>query len=169
VFAELKKIGDVLVTIQGLDIAEKSVTEKINIIKNAIESISSFATDDIVNNLTGLANALDIIISKLTSKFPPKFNELGQLLAKKMNDGFRNKINLQNILSDKIRNLSTAGAGTAGTKIANAINASFKDNLSIGDTIRNSINSALAENYSTKINVELVTTEIKKTTTSKSK
>src|SRR5699024_9065561 len=105
----------------------------------------------------------------LTSKFPPKFNELGQLLAKKMNDGFRNKINLQNILSDKIRNLSTAGAGTAGTKIANAINASFKDNLSIGDTIRNSINSALAENYSTKINVELVTTEIKKTTTSKSK
>src|SRR5699024_4248770 len=64
VFAELKKIGDVLVTIQGLDIAEKSVTEKINIIKNAIESISSFATDDIVNNLTGLANALDIIISK---------------------------------------------------------------------------------------------------------
>lgn len=169
IFKELISIGHSLEEIQGLEIVEKSLTEKINIIKNAINSISSFATDDIVNNLTGLADALDIIIEKLTSQFPPEFNELGQLLAKKTNEGFKNKLDLQTALSQKINSLSAAGASGAGAKIANAINSSLKNNLTIGDTIRNAIKSALEENYSTTINVDIITNKIEKTTSTKSK
>lgn len=169
VFSKLKEIGDVLVLIQGLELSEKSLTEKINIIKNAINSISSFATGDIVNNLSGLANALDIIVDKLTSQFPPEFNKLGQLLAKKTNEGFKSKLDLQTALSEKINNLSIAGASTAGAKIANAINSSMKNNLNISDTIRNAINSALEENYSTTINVDVITNKIEKTSSKKSK
>jgi len=167
IFTELKSIGDILVQIQNLQLTEKSLTEKINIIKNAIDSISSIATDEIVNNLTGLSLALDAIVQNLTQKFPPAFNKLGQLLAKKLNDGFKSKLDLQSILSSKIRNLSTAGAETAGANIANAINTSLSNNLTIGDTIRESIKSALEENYSTKIDVQLNTTETKTTTSSK--
>ncbi|MEQ7297449.1 tape measure protein [Enterococcus avium] len=171
IFAELKKIGDILVKIQSLGLTEESLQEQINVIKNAINSISSFATDDIVNNLTGMSLALDAILVKLTQKFPPEFNKLGEILADKLNKGFRKKLNLQAALSEKIRNLQTDGARTAGSKIAEAINSGLANNLNIGDTIRNSINSALQENYSTKIQVELETTETKKTksTSSKSK
>lgn len=169
VFYELKKIGDILVQIQSLGLTEKSLTEKINIIKNAIDSISAIATDDIVNNLTGMSSALDLIVDNLTQKFPPEFNQLGQLLAKKLNEGFRKKIDLQTILAEKIRNLSTSGAENAGTKIAEAINSSLKSNLNIGDTIRDAINSALQEKYSTKIDVDLVTTETKKSSSDSKK
>ena len=169
IFAELKKIGDILVKIQSLGLTEESLQEQINVIKNAINSISSFATDDIVNNLTGLSLALDAIVVKLTQKFPAEFNNLGKKLAEEVNKGFKSKLNLQSVLSEKIRNLSTAGAGEAGSKIANAINNSMKNNLNIGDTIRDSIRSALEENYSTKINVDLVTTETKKTSSDSKK
>ena len=171
IFTELKKIGDILVKLQNLGLIEESLQEQINVIKNAINSISSFATDDIVDNLTGMSLALDAILEKLTQKFPPEFNKLGEILADKLNKGFKKKLNLQAALSEKINNLQTDGARTAGSKIAEAINSGLANNLNIGDTIRNSINSALQENYSTKIQVELETTETKKTksTSSKSK
>lgn len=167
IFAELKKIGDILVKIQSLGLTEESLQEQINVIKNAINSISSFATDDIVNNLTGMSLALDAILVKLTQKFPPEFNKLGEILADKLNKGFRKKLNLQAALSEKIRNLQTDGASAAGAKIAEAINAGLANNLNIGDTIRESIRSALQEKYSTKIDVELNTTETKTTTKKK--
>ena len=169
IFGEIKKIGDILVQIQKLDITEESLQEKINIIKNAIESISSFATDDLVNNLTGLAQALDVMVAILMQKFPPKFNELGQLLAKKMNDGFRSKLDLQKVLSEKIKLLNIEGARAAGAAIADAINSGLSNSLNIGDTIRDAINSALQEKYSTKIEVELETTETKKSSSDSKK
>lgn len=167
IFTELKKIGDVLVNIQKLGLTEDSLEEQINIIKNAINSISSFATDDIVNNLNGMSLALTEILVKLTQKFPPEFNKLGELLADKLNKGFKKKLNLQAALSEKIKNLQTDGASAAGAKIAEAINTGLANNLNIGDTIRESIRSALQEKYSTKIDVELNTTETKTTTTKK--
>lgn len=167
IFKELKLIGDVLAKIQNLGLTEDSVQEQIQIIKNALESISSVATDDITNNLTGMSQALDAIIAKLTQKFPPEFNQLGKKLAGEVNKGFKSKLDLQSILSSKIRSLSTAGAETAGANIANAINTSLSNNLTIGDTIRQAIKSALDEKYSTKIDVELNTTETKTTTTKK--
>lgn len=166
-FGELKSIGDVLVKIQKLGLTEDSLQEQIQIIKNAIDSISSFATDDIVNNLSGLSAALDQIVVNLTQKFPPEFNKLGQKLAEELNKGFKNKLNLKSILSDELKNLSTDGANTAGTRIAEAINSSMKNTLNIGDTIRTAIENALAESYSTKIDVDLVTTETKKSTSKK--
>ncbi|MBO0459553.1 tape measure protein [Enterococcus hulanensis] len=167
IFKELKLIGDVLAKIQNLRLSEDSVQEQIQVIKNALESISSVATDDIANNLTGMSQALDAIIAKLTQKFPPEFNQLGKKLAGEVNKGFKSKLDLQSILSSKIRSLSTAGAETAGANIANAINTSLSNNLTIGDTIRQAIKSALDEKYSTKIDVELNTTETKTTTTKK--
>lgn len=166
-FSELKIIGDVLVSIQGLQLSEKSLTEKINIIKNALQSISSVTTDDIVNNLTGLSSALDEVIDKLIQQFPPEFNKLGQVFADNVNKGFKKKLDLKTILKSELAGLSTEGASTAGTKIAEAINSSLKNNLNIGDTIRDAINLALQEKYSTKIDVELNTKETKTTTTKK--
>lgn len=167
IFTELKKIGDILVKLQNLGIIEESLQEQINVIKNAINSISSFATDDIVDNLTGMSLALDAILVKLTQKFPPEFNKLGEILADKLNKGFKKKLNLQAALSEKINNLQTDGARTAGSKIAEAINSGLANNLNIGDTIRESIRSALQEKYSTKIDVEVATTETKKESTKK--
>ncbi|MGM0341670.1 tape measure protein [Enterococcus sp. AZ007] len=169
IFIELKKIGDVLVKIQSLGLTEESLQEQIQIIKNAIESISSFATDDIVNNLNGMSLALDGILFKLTQKFPTEFNKLGELLADKLNKGFKKKLNLQAALSEEINNLQTDGANTAGAKIAEAINSGLSNNLNIGDTIRESIRSALEEKYSTKIDVEVATTETKKASTDSKK
>lgn len=168
IFTELKKIGDILVKIQSLGLTEESLQEQINVIKNAINSISSFATDDIVNNLTGMSLALDAILVKLTQKFPPEFNKLGEILADKLNKGFKKKLNLQAALSEKIKNLQTDGASAAGAKIAEAINSGIANTLNIGDTIRESIKSALEEKYSTKIDVELNTTEKKKSSSSSS-
>lgn len=154
-FKELKKIGESLENIQVLQINEKSLTEKINIIKNAIESISSFATGDIVDNLTGLSQALDEIIDDLAKQYPPEFNKLGETLAKKLTDGFKAKLDLKKVLSDKIKVLSTDGADTVGKKIANSINRSLENNLTIGDTIREAIQAALDENYSTDVDVNV--------------
>lgn len=155
IFNELKKIGNSLEKIQSLQINEESLTEKINIIKNAIDSISSFATGDIVDNLTGLSQALDEIIRNLTAKYPPEFNRLGETLAKKLTNGFKNKLDIKKVLSDKIKQLSTDGADTVGRRIAETINRSMERNLTIGDSIRNAINSALQERYSTDVDVNV--------------
>lgn len=111
--------------------------------------------------------ALDAILVKLIQKFPPEFSKLGEILADKLNKGFKKKLNLQAALSEKINNLQTDGANTAGVKIAEAINSGLANNLNIGDTIRESIRAALEEKYSTKIDVELNTTETKTTTKKK--
>lgn len=155
IIKELKRIGDSLLAIQNLSLDETSITEKINIIKNAIESISAFATDDIVDNLTGLSQALDEIIDNLTSQYPPEFNKLGQMLAKKLTEGFKAKLDLKKVLSDEIKGLSADGADTVGKKIAESINRSLANNLDIDDTIRDAINSALQENYSTDVDVNV--------------
>ncbi|WP_406834435.1 tape measure protein [Lactococcus lactis] len=163
-FNELLKIGDVLEDVQALNLVEDTLMNdgggELDIIESAIRSLSGFATGDITNNLTGISKALDSIISDLTQTFPPQFKDLGKLLAQKINDGFKSKLDLQSALKSKISSLSTSGASEVGSKIAKAINDSVKNNLNIGDSIHNSIVKALSENYSTKINVDLLTNKV---------
>lgn len=163
-FNELLKIGNVLEDIQALNLISDTLINdgggELDIIEKAIKSLSGFATDGIVNNLTGMSNALNSIVNDLTKTFPPEFKDLGKLLARKINDGFKKKLDLQSVLKSKIISLSTAGASEVGSKIAKAINESLKNNLNIGKSIHDSIVKALSENYSTKINVDMLTNKV---------
>lgn len=161
-------VGESIKKIQNLGLNEKQATTQIGIIKTMLSILSDVITEENVKNMHGMSDALNKVVENLTEKFPPEFNDFGQLLAEKLNDGFKNKLNLQKVLSDKFTNLSTYGAVNVGLKIANAINNSLKSSLNIGDTIRNAISSALQEKYSTTIDVEINTKE-KKKSNSKSK
>lgn len=163
-FNELLEIGNVLENVQALNLIEDTLMNdgggELDIIESAVRSLSKFATDDIVNNLTGMSNALNSIVNDLTKTFPPEFKDLGKLLAQKINDGFKSKLDLQTILSAKIKALSTAGANGIGSSIAKALSAGFESSLNLGDKIHNSIVKALASEYSAKINVDLMTNKV---------
>lgn len=159
-------VGESIKKIQNLGLNEKQATTQIGIIKTMLSILSDVITEENVKNMHGMSDALNKVVENLTEKFPPEFNDFGQLLAEKLNDGFKNKLNLQKVLSDKFTNLSTYGAVNVGLKIANAINNSLKSSLNIGDTIRNAISSALQEKYSTTIDVEINTKEKKKNSSS---
>lgn len=160
IFSEFSKIADVLEDLQGRSLMEDSLLDEIGIIKNAVMSISSFSTGEIASNLTGLADALDRVINDLTKTYPPEFQDLGKLLAQKTNEGFKSKLDLQSILSSKVKSLSTAGASGIGSSIAKAISSGFDKSLNLGDKIHNSIIKALSSEYSAKINVDLLTNKV---------
>lgn len=162
-------VGESIKKIQNLGLNEKQATTQVGIIKTMLSILSDVTTEENVKNMHGMSDALNKVVESLAEKFPPEFNDFGQLLAEKLNDGFKNKLNLQKVLSDKFTNLSTYGAVNVGLKIANAINNSLKSSLNIGDTIRNAISSALQEKYSTTIDVEINTKEKKKSNTKSKK
>ena len=156
IFKQMIKIAESLEKLQEKNLNKETITNEINIIKGAVESISSFATGDIVNNLNGMANALDRIVQQLTEKFPPEFYGLGKVLGKKTSEGFKNTLNFNNAVSRKLSEVSTSNASSIGDRVARAINDSVARNLNIGNKISDSIIMALSKDYTTNIKANIV-------------
>ena len=159
VLGEVIKIANVLKQLEGANLNQENITAEITVIKNAIESISNVASRDIASNLMGMAEALERIVNQLTRNFPPQFNNLGKLLADKMNAGFKEKLNFKKIVDEKLNAVTTDGAKSIGQRIARGINSGFSDTLNLGKTVSDSIQEALDKDYSTTVTVHTKTDE----------
>ncbi|MCI3860067.1 tape measure protein [Lactococcus garvieae] len=159
VLGEVIKISNVLKKLEGANLNQENITAEITVIKNAIESISNVASRDIASNLMGMAEALERIVNQLTRNFPPQFNNLGKLLADKMNAGFKEKLNFKKIVDEKLNAVTTDGAKSIGQRIARGINSGFSETLNLGKTVSDSIQEALDKDYSTTVTVHTKTDE----------
>nr|DAV18241.1 MAG TPA: tail tape measure protein [Caudoviricetes sp.] len=105
------------------------------------------------------------------------FKPVGEGYGKKVIEGFKS-VDLESPASEKIRKLLSKlismkyqfreAGKQAGIAFSQGLSSKLSDiDLSgLSSKIRNAINSALSEKYSTKIDVELVTTETKKSSSS---
>lgn len=158
-FDEMVKIADSLKMLEGINLNQEAIIGAdgsggtIGIIKKAIESISNFATDEIASNLQGIAAALAKIMGILNENYPPKFAELGKILANKMNDGFKANLNFQKIVQEKLKAITTDKGKAIGKTLANNLNTGFSETINLGKAVSDSIEEALAKDYSTTVTV----------------
>lgn len=167
-FKEIKAIGDTLSQIQGLKLNKDVLVGKdgtggtLGVIKSAINSISNFATDDIVNNLGGMAEALATITEEITKNYPPEYADLGKLLATKMNEGFKSNLNFKKAVSERMNEINKDMARGKGNELANGLNNGFDSTLDLGKKIKNQINDAMDQDYKTSITVDVIKNETTK-------
>lgn len=157
-FEGISQLKVELEKLQDKKLQDEVIMENINVVKKAINSLKEVAGVDIENNLTGLSKALDSMVSSISAKYPPEFQKLGQLLARKLNNKYKETLDLQTPLASKIRSLKTDGMDTIGKNLATVLNNVFKDKLNIGAQINEAITDALSSNYKAKINLEVIET-----------
>lgn len=154
VFSEFNEIAIQLDKLKGFVLDEENILNNIKIIKNALESISKLATEDLVDNLAGMDEALRSLTGTLFETYPSEFSKLGKVLAKKTNEGFKSLLDFNKEVAAKLKIVKTNEASSLGSRIATAINKTFSDRLNLTDVITKSISDALDKEYNAKINVE---------------
>lgn len=168
-FKEIKAIGDTLSQIQGLKLNKDVLVGKdgtggtLGVIQSAIDSISNYATDDIVNNLGGMAEALATITKEITKNYPPEYADLGKLLATKMNEGFKSNLNFKKAVSDRMGEINKTVSRGKGSELATGMNRGFESTLDIGKKIKKQINDALNDEKVKKQIQEAISKEYKAT------
>lgn len=161
-FKAINAIGSTLEELQKKSLDQKAIGANITIIKDAINSISNFATDDIVNNLGGMAEALATITEEITKNYPPEYADLGKLLATKMNEGFKSNLNFKKAVSERMNEINKDMARGKGNELATGLNNGFDSTLDLGKKIKNQINDAMDQDYKTSITVDVIKNETTK-------
>ncbi|USI66787.1 hypothetical protein LMK05_05780 [Lactococcus petauri] len=161
-FKAINAIGNTLEELQKKSLDQKAIGANITIIKDAINSISNFATDDIVNNLGGMAEALATITEEITKNYPPEYADLGKLLATKMNEGFKSSLNFKKAVSERMNEINKDMARGKGSDLANGLNSGFDSTLKLSEKIKNQINEAMNQDYKTSVTVDVIKNEVTK-------
>ncbi|KXT63149.1 hypothetical protein [Lactococcus sp. DD01] len=161
-FKAINAIGTTLEELQKKKLNQDVITTNIDVIKSAINSISNFATDDIVNNLGGMAEALATITEEITKNYPPEYADLGKLLATKMNEGFKSSLNFKKAVSERMNEINKDMARGKGSDLATGLNNGFDSTLDLGKKIKNQINDAMNQDYKTSITVDVIKNETTK-------
>lgn len=161
-FKAINAIGSTLQELQKKPLDQKAINANITIIRDAINSISNFATDDIVNNLGGMAEALATITEEITKNYPPEYADLGKLLATKMNEGFKSNLNFKKAVSERMNEINKDMARGKGSDLANGLNSGFDSTLKLSEKIKNQINEAMNQDYKTSVTVDVIKNEVTK-------
>lgn len=161
-FKAINAIGSTLQELQKKSLDQKAINANITIIRDAINSISNFATDDIVNNLGGMAEALATITEEITKNYPPEYADLGKLLATKMNEGFKSNLNFKKAVSERMNEINKDMARGKGSDLANGLNSGFDSTLKLSEKIKNQINEAMNQDYKTSVTVDVIKNEVTK-------
>ncbi|MDG4968247.1 tape measure protein [Lactococcus lactis] len=156
----LKLVGDSLKLVQGLNLDEKAVLTQITIIKEAINSLSSVATEERLSDLKGISEAVNTITKDMIQNYPPQYTELGKTLATKMSDSFKEKLNFSNAVELRTKEITRSLAEGKGKSLANALNSEFNSTLNLGQQIKKQLQDAISQNYKTKLSVDLSTNKI---------
>lgn len=159
-FKAINAIGSTLEELQKKSLDQKAIGANITIIKDAINSISNFATDDIVNNLGGMAEALATITEQITKSYPPEYADLGKLLATKMNEGFKSTLNFKKAVSERMKEINKDMARGKGSELATGLNNGFDSTLKLSEKIKNQINDAMNQDYKTSVTVDVIKNEV---------
>lgn len=161
-FKAINAIGSTLQELQKKPLDQKAINANITIIRDAINSISNFATDDIVNNLGGMAEALATITEEITKNYPPEYADLGKLLATKMNEGFKSNLNFKKAVSERMNEINKDMARGKGNELATGLNNGFDSTLKLSEKIKNQINEAMNQDYKTSVTVDVIKNEVTK-------
>jgi hypothetical protein len=162
-FRAINAIGGTLQELQKKPLDKKAINTNITILKDAIDSISNFATDDIVNNLGGMAEALATITEEITKNYPPEYADLGKLLATKMNEGFKSNLNFKKAVSERVKEINKDTVRGKGSELATSMNNGFESTLDIGKKIKKQVNDALNDEKVKKQIQEAISKEYKAT------
>lgn len=162
-FKAISAIGSTLEELQKKNLNKKNITDNLGVIKEAINSISNFATDDIVNNLGGMADALATITEQITKSYPPQYEKLGKLLATKMNESFKSTLNFKKPVSDRMSEIDKNTSFGQGSELATNMNRGFDSTLGIGEKIKKQINDALNNEKIKKQIQDIISKEYKAT------
>ncbi|MGG5333740.1 tape measure protein [Enterococcus sp. AZ163] len=174
----LGKFPDIIAKARAVEGQTVDITSTITSVKTIFEQLQGFKDftgEDSIFTMVQAFQTLVITLDTMSNEFFP----IGKSYGQKIVEGFKS-VDFEAPALEKIRKLldklrtMNSGFNAVGRQVGQAFSDGITSKMNeidlsgFTEKIRNAINSALAGKYSTKIEVELVTTETRQTSTSQS-